>query len=284
MIRFAKASDHPQLKTLWAEVFGDSDAAINLYFSMRHADDNMLVDVRDHRISGMLSMLPVTLRSGDGSSYPARYLYAVATDAHYRGQGISTELLATAHNHMKALGEAAGILVPASSSLFDFYARRGYATAFYLDVASIHASALPPCPALGKVSPCSVTEYIRIRNLAFQNSSLYACWDERAVSYSLQSLANTGGAAMITWKNGYGCAAWEKTTDGIFVRELALPQGNPYEALAVLHRSLLATHYTVRLAQSPAAGSDPRPFGMIRWLIPEPSLAGEPPYLSLAMD
>ena len=284
MIRFAETSDHPKLKALWADAFRDSDAVIDQYFTRRHTDENMLVDVRDHTIAGMLSMLPVTLRGGDGNNYPARYLYAIATDTHYRGRGISTGLLEAAHNHMKALGEAAGILVPASPSLFDFYAKRGYTTAFYLDIVSINASALPPFPTRGKVSSCSASEYTRTRNLAFQSSSLYARWDEHAVSYSLQTLSHTGGAAMITWENGYGCAAWEKTEHGILVRELALPEGNPYMAIAVLHRSLNAAHYTVRFAQSAAAGFDPRPFGMIRWLIPEPSLAGAPPYLSLAMD
>ena len=63
MIRFAEPADHPQLHTLWEEAFGDPKEAIDAYFLHRHADANMLVDVQNGIITGMLSMLPVTLRT-----------------------------------------------------------------------------------------------------------------------------------------------------------------------------------------------------------------------------
>ena len=284
MIRFATANDHPKLKALWAEAFGDPRPVIDLYFSARHMNKNMLVDVRNNTIAGMLSMLPVTLCTGTGNMYPARYLYAVATDVQYRGQGISTALLAAAHAHIKNAGESACVLVPGSRPLFDFYAKRGYKTAFYLDSISVGASDLPPVPALGKLTACSTAEYTSVRNLAFHTSRLYAHWEEAAVSYTLQTFAPTGGFAALSWEGGHGCASWETAAHGILVQELALLKGDVYDALAILHRSLNAAQYTVRLAQGTIPDAIPKPFGMIHWLIPEPTLAGDPPYLSLAMD
>ena len=284
MIRFAAPGDHPRLKALWEEAFGDSQEAIDAYFALRHRDENMLVDTRNGTITGMLSMLPVALAARGGRTFSARYLYAVATDAGFRNRGISTALLNAAHAHLKSLGEAAGILVPDSPDLFEFYQKRGYKTAFSLDVVTLNADVLPPFPRGGRSGACSAGDYARIRNAAFRDSRLYARWEESAVSYAMRTFAREGGVTMISWENGRGCAAWEKTEDGVLVREMALLQGDVNTALSVLHGRLHAERYTARLAEGTIPGVVPRPFGMIRWLIPEPALAGKPPYLSLAMD
>ena len=284
MIRFAKAGDHPLLKALWAEIFGDTIEAVEQYFSMRHQDENMLVDEREDTIAGMLSMLPVTLLSGEGQKRKARYIYAVATHPDFRGLGISTALLEAAHAHMKDLGEAAALLVPASQSLFEFYGKRGYTTAFSLDVLNIDAKSLPPYPAGGQYTACSVKEYTSIRDQAFTKSCLYVSWDENAVSYAVAALGESGGMIRFSFDSGSGCALWEKTENGVQIRELALVSGNVLTALSVLHRALNAGFYTVRLMAGNYPGAMQRPFGMIHWLIKEPLLLGDAPYLSLALD
>ncbi len=284
MIRFAEPRDHPRLKTLWREAFGDSRESVDAYFTVRHRDENMLVETHGDTVTGMLSMLPVTLRENGGRAFAARYIYAVATDVRFRGQGVSTALLSAAHAHMERLGEAAGILVPASESLFGFYGNRGYKPAFSLDIVTVNAGTLPPFPDGGRFSACSAQDYTRIRNASFRQSSLYARWEESAVSYATQTFARSGGVTAVSWNGGQGCAAWEKTEDGVLVRELALLRGDIYAALSVLHRLLNAERYTARLAEGTAPGAAPQPFGMIHWLIPEPELNGTPPYLSLAMD
>lgn len=284
MIRFASTSDHPQLKALWAEAFGDTQAAIGAYFSLRHADENMLVDERDGRIAGMLSMLPVLLEAGNGRLYPARYIYAVATSEAFRRQGVSTALLAAAHTLMKNRGIAASVLAPADGALFSFYEKRGYQTAFYVDRITVTAGALPPLPQEGRHGPCPVADYTRLRNLAFQGGSLFVRWDEAAVAYAEKTLAQPGGFTALSWHTGHGCAAWETADDGILVKELALVCGDAFDAIAVLHRALDADRYTVRMAQGTVPGAAAQPFGMIRWFVSQPRLSGKPPYLSLAMD
>lgn len=284
MIRFAAPADLPRLKTLWVDVFGDAPADVDAFFALRHRDENMLVDERGGLIAGMLTMLPFTLQTGCGDSYPARYVYAVGTAREARGQGIATGLLEAAHTHMERMGIAASVLVPASDGLFSFYAKRGYETAFALDVLTLPAEALPPFPKEGTSSPCTAAEYTRIRDLAFLNSSLYARWDAQAVSYAMRTFSQAGGVSALAWEGGSGCAAWEKTENGVLVRELALTQGDIKTALAVLHGQLHAASYTVRLMRGTVPGAPERPFGMIRWLAPKPELAGGAPYLSLALD
>ncbi|MBE0600924.1 MAG: GNAT family N-acetyltransferase, partial [Firmicutes bacterium] len=249
MIRNARPQDHPQVKALWGEAFGDPPEAIDAYFLNRHKDENMLVDERSGGVAGMLSMLPVTLASGDGREFPSRYIYAVATRERDRGQGIGTALLHAAHARMRDFGEAASVLVPGEPRLFSFYEKRGYTTMFDLDELTVSADRLPPLPPDAWHGDCSPAEYTRLRNLAFQTSGLYARWEERAVAYAMQTFAQPGGVIKLRWAGGRGCAAWEQTPSGVLVRELALPQGNVYDALCVLHSALRAAHYTVRLSK-----------------------------------
>ena len=284
MIRFATGEDHPQLKALWAEIFGDTKDAVEAYFALRHLNENMLVEEREDTVAGMLSMLPVTLASSDGQALSARYIYAVATHPRFRGQGISTALLEAAHAHMQGLGDAAAILVPASASLFDFYGKRGYTTIFSLDVVRFDAKELPPFPVSGQYTACSAGEYARFRDQAFCKSRLYALWEESAVSYAMQTFCEDGGVTALSWEGGHGCAAWERTGDGVLVRELALLRGDIQTALSVLHKALNASWYQVRLMEGTLPGAEKQPFGMIRWLAYEPKLYGDAPYLSLALD
>ncbi len=284
MIRFAKPSDQPQLTTLWMEAFGDPMTAVETYFDQRHDHNNMLVDIRNGSIAGMLSMLPVSLLTNGGQTFSARYIYAIATRKLYRNLGISTALMQAAHEHVQRLGEAACILVPGGAALFAFYQARDYHTEFMLDELTIRGDALPPLPGNPQHGDCSPVEYSCLRDLAFAGSRLYVRWSARAVAYATQTFAKPGGVMRLRWDGGYGCAAWEQTDTGVLVRELALPTGSVLDALSVLHHALKQTQYLVRLPQGSAAGASLRPFGMIHWLIPEPILSGSAPYLSLAMD
>ena len=284
MIRFAKPADHPQLHTLWEEAFGDPKEAISAYFLHRHADENLLVDVQNGTVTGMLSMLPVTLKTSDGQHYPARYLYAVATRSAYRGQGISTALLHAAHEHMQLQGVCASVLVPGGAELFRFYEKRGYQPYFYFDELTVSSAELPPLPKGVAYGDCSAEDYTKIRDTAFQNSSLYACWDEAAIAYAVTTFARPGGVLRLSWAGGQGCAAWEQAGDAVLVRELALLQGDVLSALSLLHDALQFERYTVRLMRGSVPDAVVKPFGMIRWLTAEPTLSGSAPYLSLAMD
>ena len=283
MIRFASGGDHPRLKKLWGDIFGDSPETVEAYFLNRHLDGNMLVEILGNDIAGMLSMLPLRLLS-PGRSFAARYIYAVATDPKYRNQGVSTRLLDYAHTFMQARGEAAAILVPASPSLFDFYGRRGYKTAFSLDIIRFEAPSLPAFPKDGRYAPLTPGEYTRLRDRAFAPSRLYACWDEASVAYAVLSLGSAGGITRLLSGTGEGCAAWERQENAVLVRELALANMDVPTALAILHKALNAPAYQVRLPENSFPGAASLPFGMIRWLNPEPELHGQPPYLSLALD
>lgn len=281
MIRLARKEDHAQLKALWMDVFGDGPKEVDTYFSLRHSDENMLVWAEAGRIGAMLTMLPLTLVH-DQAAYPARYIYAVATAPQMRGRGIAGLLLEKAGEIIREEGGAAALLVPASQSLFDYYQKRAFHTAFSLNVVDFKADALPPCPAAGILLPCSGSEYVRVRDRAFSKSGLYARWDAQAVDYALRALGD-GSAALLKLGHGEGVACWSRMDGGVLVRELALVNMDVQAALALLHRQIGAPLYRVRFPEGGWPGAQSTPFGMVRWFISPPA-GGLKGYLSLALD
>ena len=284
MIRFAKDEDHPQLKVLWNQVFGDSEAAIDFYFSNRHQNQNMLVYEVEEVIAGMLTMLPVQLAFGP-EMHSGRYIYAVATAPAYRKQGISTQLLQHCHAYMKARGEMAAILAPASESLFAFYEKRGYETVFLIDSTTLHSSDLLPCPLEASCTSCLVQDFFRLRNAAFSDSSLFVRWGEDALEYIIRGAQAFGdGVYYFRTESGEGCAVCGWRGQKIFIREIALLQIDIPTAVSVLHQTLGADEYVLRLPAGSLNGIVSQPFGMIHYLGDAHLLKGKPPYLSLVLD
>lgn len=284
MIRLAKDEDHPQLKALWRKAFGDSAESLEYYFKNRHRNRYMLVDADGDQITGMLTMLPVRLAFG-GEVRNGRYIYAVATASGYRGQGISSRLLQECHSRMKDNGETAAVLVPSSVSLFSFYEKRGYETVFFIDSITYNSSELPSLPQDAVCTPCTLPDLSRLRENAFSGSSLFVKWSDEALAYvSSAAWAWGDGIYHFRTKSGEGYAVCGWMGRKIIVRELALIQMEIPEAVSILHHTLGAEKYLLRLPAGSLQESVPQPFGMIHYLEDPPAQQGRPPYLSLVLD
>lgn len=123
MLRPAKPSDRDAIVSLWQEAFGDTAGEITRFFD---SFPDCLSYVTEG-VTAMVHALPQVL----SPDLPAAYLYAVATAQTHRGQGLCRSLLAFAEADLKKRGFACCVLVPGAPSLFDFYRKLGYETAFY---------------------------------------------------------------------------------------------------------------------------------------------------------
>jgi predicted acetyltransferase len=278
-------SMHQDIRALWKQAFGDNDAFLDHYFQTMYSDETMLVCVEDdEEIVAMLTMFPIDLLSG-GKRICARYVYAVATDEQWRGLGISTSLMEDAVEQMRAGGTQAAILVPAHFSLFDFYERQEFQTVFYASEDSIKADALPP-PS-GKAMPLSASDLYTLRARLHSHSRLFAQWDEKTLSYIIESVSKFGGFALrFVSDRGEGYAIASKDHGVCFVKELGLFGMDKLQGLSLLHQQAGANVYVVH---NPSDGDpDPMPFGMIRWLDEEAEKQvqrnGDEPYFALVMD
>lgn len=142
-----------QLRGLWKEAFGDSDAFLDLFFDTGFSPDRCRCITQDGKLLAALYWFDC---SWEGK--PFAYLYAVATGKQYRGQGLCRRLMAGTHEHLKYLGYAGAVLVPGEPSLFDLYGKMGYVPFGGVEDFSCRAQA--PSAVLRKID---AEEYARLR-------------------------------------------------------------------------------------------------------------------------
>ena len=119
------SDDIPELTRLWKQAFGDSDEDIARFFRDLFPAATGFAARDGEKIAAMCFALPQQLSCGD-TVLSAAYLYAVATDEGYRGQGLCRALLAFAEKELKKRGADAVLLVPADEGLAAMYERLGY--------------------------------------------------------------------------------------------------------------------------------------------------------------
>lgn len=153
IIDYPAQEDISQLRSLWQEAFGDEDAFLDIFYSTGFSPDRCRCVKVDGQIAAALYWFDC---SWEGK--PLAYLYAVATGKKFRGQGLCRKLMTGTQEHLKYLGYAGAVLVPAQPSLFDFYGKMGYTAFGGLEDFSCRAEA--PSAALTKID---ATEYARHR-------------------------------------------------------------------------------------------------------------------------
>ena len=107
----------PQLRQLWKEAFGDTDAFLDHFYGTAFSPDRCLCAMLDGEVAAMAYWFHC-------EEYA--YIYAVATAEKHRGKGISHALMARIHEILTQRGYAGCILVPGEESLRIFYRGMGY--------------------------------------------------------------------------------------------------------------------------------------------------------------
>lgn len=124
----------PQLRDLWKEAFGDSDAFLDNFYSTAFDKSRCRVAYAacDTSVS-QNSMCCADTATGKKTAavlywFDCRidnqrvaYVYAVATAKEFRGNGACHLLLENTHQHLKALGYSSVVLVPGNETLVHLY-------------------------------------------------------------------------------------------------------------------------------------------------------------------
>lgn len=120
-IDFPTPSLVPQLRALWQEAFGDSEAYLDSFFSAGYDPRRAMCAVQDGVALSAVYWFHCTLRGKK-----IAYLYALATAKAYRGRGIAHQLMDAVHAHLEQQGCEGVLLVPGDKALFAFYEAIGY--------------------------------------------------------------------------------------------------------------------------------------------------------------
>ena len=116
-----KREQIPQLRQLWKEAFGDSDAYLDSFFSLAFAPERCCCVTEEGRVKAALYWFECGCRGRE-----LAYLYAVATEMASRGRGLCRKLMTHVHRVLKEQDYAGAVLVPATEDLEQMYARMGY--------------------------------------------------------------------------------------------------------------------------------------------------------------
>lgn len=197
MVTFAKEEMVPQLKRIWKECFGDTDAYINFYFDNRFRAEDTLVWSEGKQPVSMLGMLPASIWV-NGSKEPVYYIYGVGTLAGYRNRGIAGRLLQYAGRELNR----SSILVPADRILFPYYEKYGYRPLFPIceeRLVLVHGLSVRKTVNPEKdfqVITADALEYKKIRDSRFCRDG-YVEWEKSAVAYAIEECRLSGGEAYL---------------------------------------------------------------------------------------
>ena len=111
----------PQLRKLWKEAFGDTDAFLDTFFATAFAPERCRCVELEGQVAGALYWF-----SCQCEGQTLAYIYGVATARRFRGQGICRKLMADTHIRLQEQGYAGALLVPGDVALRRMYRVMGY--------------------------------------------------------------------------------------------------------------------------------------------------------------
>lgn len=129
MIGFSTEELTPLVGQMWKTCFGDSDEAIELFFSKKYRPQNTLLYFERGKPVASLQMIPYTM-TFFGEIIDFYYLAGLCTLPQYRSKGYMAQLMVHAHCVMAERSIPLSILIPAGEDLFSYYHKFGYERAF----------------------------------------------------------------------------------------------------------------------------------------------------------
>lgn len=116
-----------QLRALWKQTFGDTDAFLDSFFTHAFSSDRCRCVTEEGRVAAALYWFDCSCRG-----QKLAYLYAVATDKAMRHRGLCRALMENTHRVLKRAGYFGAVLVPGGEDLFRLYEKLGYKTATFI--------------------------------------------------------------------------------------------------------------------------------------------------------
>lgn len=128
----------PQLRRLWQEAFGDTDAFLDIFFHRAFSADRCRCITCDGSVIAALYWFDCQWQEQQ-----LAYIYAVATAKDRQGQGLCRRLMDDTHQQLRQDGYDGAILCPANEGLFAMYGKFGYRTCSYVQNFSCAAGGEP---------------------------------------------------------------------------------------------------------------------------------------------
>lgn len=110
-----------ELRALWKEAFGDTDAFLDGFFRTGFSIDRCATAYRNGHLAGALYWFDCFW-----GERKLAYIYAVATAKAFRNQGVCRSLMEQCHQALSSQGYAGAVLVPVDRQVASLYEKLGY--------------------------------------------------------------------------------------------------------------------------------------------------------------
>lgn len=244
-----KVKDFPQLKKMWADVFGDSDAVINNFFENTAEAQNIFCAFCNGKPVSVLYAIDSTIAFCD-DAYKAYYVYAVCTEKEYRGKGLMKALFDELEKTAKSRNVSYLFLVPAENSLFSMYEKIGFKVGFTYKERQVSVSA---CEMADAQEDLSFETYKRFKHT--NGSVPVALLNEKGFSSFYRPVEAVGCVSV----NDAGYVVFERDNGYVVVHELF---GD--EEILLSHVSKITNEGEFLLREACAQGG--KPYGMLKAL------------------
>ncbi len=118
-----------ETKALWECCFEDSPEFVDYYFHHRYKEEINRTIVREGKVVSALQAIPYEMTYGE-TMIKTSYISGACTHPDFRSQGSMRQLLNETHQWMFQQGVQLSTLIPATPSLFGYYAALGYVPLF----------------------------------------------------------------------------------------------------------------------------------------------------------
>ncbi len=240
-IVYLKSDTHcDELALMWQRVFGDDAAFVGDFYRAMGSGMDVLAATDDQGLLvSAAHFIPVTMRMGK-TTVKGSYLYAAMTLPEHRGHSLMGGILAKRMLRGYDAGEVFMCTLPASESLYDMYAKYGFAPAFMLSRAVMTRAELSAMklsqPFERRVSP----EYAYRGTYGGREFSILK--NRLFVDYTAKDNEGVGGEFLPVY-GGYMYV--RPTEEGIYIKEIyAAAENLPYAASLLLRRYPKAERFT----------------------------------------
>lgn len=271
------------LRVVYARAFEEPPQAVDFFFARMYDPALCLVYLENNAPVSMAMNYPVHL-TYDRSLLDCRYIYAVATLPEARGRGYASEILRESERHNAQQGVVYSMLKPASESLFDYYAQRGYSTTFSLSRVALTESDLAGVTPLTP-RDADVNCFITTRFDSLIGTDYAFLWQGREFEAVFDGM-NLWGERCYLFDEG-GLAVASRKDDRLFIKELLVRTGRERAAVAGLHKLIGGNDIVLHepVGASMFAGGEPFAYGSSRQLTrPDAMPADFSGYMNLIFD
>lgn len=189
MIEYASKNDLAAVYRLWGESFGDGEEYINFFISGHNAP--CLLYKTDGGAVSMFYLLSGNVRIG-AELFPSKYIYAACTAKAHRSRGYMGELIKFAFDEGKKSDDGFVCLVPSEKSLFDYYSKSGFITAFRKYELTVKMDELADFSA-DVCAKEGVPDFEKITALRSEICGDAFLWNSSAIRYAFEENEFCGG-------------------------------------------------------------------------------------------